>query len=103
MLGVIGALVAALLGAVDVTRSIAAAHVARSAADLAALAGAGVAVRGGAPAAACSAASRLATANHAVLATCSIAADGSVRVTVTVNSRGRWARTAHAAARAGPG
>ncbi len=52
VIGVIGAAVAVLLGAVDLTRAVNAAHVARSAADLAALAAAQAAVRGNSAAAA---------------------------------------------------
>ncbi len=102
VLGIIGALVASSVGALDLARAVHAAHVARAAADLAALAGAGPGVRGGAGPA-CSQAARFAALNHAQLATCAVQADGSVQVTVIATSGGPLPRTARASARAGPG
>lgn len=103
VVGVIGALVATLLGAVDLGRAITAAHIARSAADLASLAAASFAVRGGSTAAACAKAGEFARANRAALLACSVAGDGSATVTVAVTTPGPIPRTARSTARAGPG
>lgn len=102
-LGVIGATLVLMVGALDVSRSVAAAHIARSAADLAALAGARTAVLGGSAASACGDARRIAVANGAVLVACRLADDGSVWVRVTVRTADPVRRTATGSARAGPG
>ncbi len=102
VVGVIVSTLIALAGAVAVTRAISAAHSARSAADLAALAGAAQVVRGE-PLGACAAAARLARANGASISSCSVEPDGSVVVAVMVTISPRWGQTAHAVARAGPG
>ena len=103
VLGVLGALVASTVGALDLARAVNAAHVARAAADLAALAGAGAGVRGAGKGEVCAQASRLAALNHAQLVACSVPGEGSVEVSVTATSGGPWPRTARASARAGPG
>jgi len=103
VVGVLGAVVALTFGALDVVRAVTTAHLARSAADLAALAAAGVAVRGGSASAACAEAARLAAANEGALTACSVAGDGSALVSVSVTSSGPWPRTARSSSRAGPG
>ncbi|MBT0767361.1 hypothetical protein KIH74_00410 [Kineosporia sp. J2-2] len=92
LVGVAAVLMAALLG---LGGAVVARHRAGAAADLAALA----AVDSGEG---CAAAGRVAAANGARLAECDPAADGSVRVTVTVEAPGLH-RTASASARAAPG
>lgn len=102
-LGVIGAVFALTLGAIDVARAVVLSHRARAAADLGALAAAGAAVRGAGQAEACGAAARVARANGATVLSCSGAPGAVVTVTTQVSSRVPWQRTAQAAARAGPG
>lgn len=102
-LGIIGALLASSVGALDLARAVSTAHVARSAADLAALAGAGASVRGSGAGGACVQAAHVASINHAVAVACVVQLDGSLRVTVTATSGGPWPRRARASARAGPG
>jgi secretion/DNA translocation related TadE-like protein len=102
-LGVIGALLALSVGALDLARAVSTAHVARSAADLAALAGAGASVRGSGAGGACVQAAHVASVNHAAVVACVVQLDGCVRVTVTATSGGPWPRRARASARAGPG
>lgn len=103
VIGLIIAILALTLGALDVTRSIALAHRARSASDLAALAAAHEAVLGSGASVACERAASVAVANGARIAGCVVTAEGSVTVTVTVASAAPWSRTARAVARAGPG
>lgn len=84
-----------------------AAHRARSAADLGALAGAEAVQSGAGEAAACAAAARIAEANGAVQEGCVAAVDGSVLVTTEVSLPPGLATvaggTAGGIARAGPG
>ncbi len=100
VLAIVAAVLALLLGALQVTRAVAAAHQARTAADLAAIAGA-TRLRSGDPAQACAAAEAFAARNGAALQTCSVLGQ-DVWVTVAVTTPGRWLSTAVAEARAGP-
>jgi secretion/DNA translocation related TadE-like protein len=96
-IGVLAAVAVIALTVVAASATIADAARARSAADLAALAGATVARASlaGAGADPCAAARETARANHASLTACDVLGDGSVRVTA---ASGR----ATASARAGP-
>lgn len=91
------------LGGLEVTRAITLAHRARSAADLSALAAARVVAVGWDVRSACARAVLVAGANGARVSACAWAADGSVAVTVAVDSARPWSRTAVSTARAGPG
>jgi len=79
-------------------------HRAEAAADLAALAGAGILLDPFADADPCARAARVATANAAALTTCRSDADGSLTVVVAVPLSGVLARAgpATSTARAGP-
>jgi len=97
---VVAAVLALTVAVLLVGRAAAAAHSARSAADLAALAGAH-ALRAGSDA--CAAAAGLATANSATTTACSIDGhDVVVRAEVRVDLGLLGSRTASAVARAGP-
>ena len=100
-LGVMGACLALTVGALDVARAVVTAHRAGSAADLAALAGAGQAAETGTPGLGCPAAAHVAAANGAHLVGCRMAPDGSLQVTVEVRSDRPWPQRAVAVARAG--
>lgn len=95
---------AALLGGVGacVGQAVVARHRAEAAADLGALAGAQALLTGEAPA--CARARDVVSANAARLRACTVHADNSVTVTVTVDLRGvlTAAGAAHGTARAGP-
>lgn len=85
--GAVGAVVLMLTGVLVVNGVVRDVHRARAAADLAALAAAGsAAVAGGAD---CGAGASVAAANGAVLTRCTVQADGSVLVAVSVGRR--WA------------
>ncbi|GAB3438845.1 hypothetical protein GCM10027517_11590 [Phycicoccus ginsengisoli] len=105
MVAVVAAILMATLGGLAVGSAVVAAHRARAAADLAALAGATSLARGQARTSACGTAASIAARNHAVLTACSVGADGSI----LVRARSGVAfglpglpRSAQALSRAGP-
>lgn len=100
--GAIAMLVIATLGVLHVADAVSLSHAARTAADLAALAGSATAVVEG-PGTACSRAAVIAETNGGVMQHCTVTGSGEVSVLVSVSSRGRWHHTALAQARAGPG
>jgi secretion/DNA translocation related TadE-like protein len=91
-----------VFGALMVISAVVASHRAQSAADLAALAAAGVLVRGEPPVAACSTAGALASRNGAGMATCQIEPDLSVEIVVRVAATMPHIGLASARSRAGP-
>jgi secretion/DNA translocation related TadE-like protein len=102
MLGVIGALLMLTISGLVLASAVLASHRARAAADLSALAGAGVLMRGGATGAACATAAKVAAVNHARMQRClAVSMEVSVNVGVPVGVKGVGAATARA--RAGPG
>ena len=102
VLGVCAVALALVLAVLGLGAAVTARHRAESAADLAALAGADV-VLGRAPGEPCARAAGVLAASGARVATCAVAADGSVQVTAVVAVRGRFAAlgAARATARAG--
>ncbi|CAN7200895.1 Rv3654c family TadE-like protein [Knoellia sp. LjRoot47] len=99
----LGVLLVVILAGVQVASAAVAAHRARAAADLAALAGATALQQGTADP--CSRASDLATRNGARLTSCRMETAESLRVRVAKDVPGRWPgvpRVATASARAGP-
>lgn len=103
MLGVSGAVLAAALAALGLTRVVTVAHTARGVADLCALAAASAASRGEPATGACAQAARIAAANHVTLTRCSVSADFSATVSVTAPVPGSIWPPARSTARAGPG
>jgi secretion/DNA translocation related TadE-like protein len=100
-LSIISVLLAVTVGGLALSSAVVASHQARLAADLAALAGAAELIDGAPAEAACAQASRVASVNHADLATC--ATEGlTVDLTVHVSAP-PWTEPARARARAGPG
>lgn len=102
MLGVIGTVLMLTICGLLLAGAVLASHRARTAADLAALAAAGVLMRGAPAAAACASAARLATINHAGLQEC-VVSGTEVRLTVGVRAGVRGVGVATARSRAGPG
>lgn len=104
---VIGVLMLTTVGGLGLASAVEAAHRARAAADLGALAAAGELQRSGSLGAACSAAAVLVARNGARLTGCGVSDDGSVTVDVAAAVRLRVAgiggAEAVARARAGPG
>lgn len=105
MLAVVAVVLVLTIGAVAVGSAVLAAHRARSAADLAALAAAGTLAQGRSASSACAVAGAMAARNSADLVGCAATADGSVVVHTTagvvVGLPGQ-PRSARALARAGP-
>ena len=105
-LAVVAAVLTLTVGGLAVLGSLRAVHVARSAADLAALAAAGQLQEGSGRGAACARARRIATSHDARVTACEVAGSGEVTVTATAPIRGRLAgvgpSTATGRARAGP-
>jgi secretion/DNA translocation related TadE-like protein len=101
-LGLVALLVALVLAVAAVGAAVVARHRAAAAADLAALAAADR-TTGRAPGAPCPAAAEIAHRNRASLASCRVAADGSVTVRATCRLPRPWRRlgVATAVARAG--
>lgn len=102
MLGVIGAVFLLTISGLVLASAVLASHRARAAADLAALAAAGVLMRGGATSTACAAAAQVAAVNHARMQLC-ITSATDVRLTVVVPAGVRGVGVATARSRAGPG
>lgn len=101
MLGVIAVVLILTTSGLLLTSAVLASHRARAAADLAALAAAGVLMRGETPAAACVVAAEMASVNHAWLQYCS-ASGTEVRLLVAVRASVRGVGVATARSRAGP-
>jgi secretion/DNA translocation related TadE-like protein len=102
MLGVIAAVLALTVSGLLLASAVLASHRARAAADLAALAAAGVLMRGGPAGSACESAAQAAAANYGRLQQC-IASGREVRLTVAVHAGPRGVGIATARSRAGPG
>jgi secretion/DNA translocation related TadE-like protein len=106
-LGMVGVLVALMLGGLALGSAVIGSHRARAAADLGALAAAVAVQRGRSPAEACETARGVVGANGARPGRCQVTADGVAEVSVTVPVP--WSvpasphGTARAGARAGPG
>ncbi len=105
-LGLIAVLLTLTMAALAVLGAVRAVHVARSAADLAALAGAVVHQRTPDASAACAEAGRIARRHDAEVVSCEVGAGGQVTVTTSVAIRHRLAGVgpdhAEGRARAGP-
>lgn len=78
----VGLVLACLLGGLTLAAVVRSVHIARAAADLAALAGATAAQQGASGGAVCGRAAEVAVANHSTVHACSV--DGAGRVTVEV-------------------
>lgn len=102
MLGVIGAVLILTISGLLLASAVLASHRARAAADLAALAAAGVLMRGEPTGAACAAGAQVAAVNHARLQLC-IASATEVRLSVAVLAGVKGVGVATARSRAGPG
>lgn len=102
MLGVIGAVLMLTISGLLLASAVLASHRARAAADLAALAAAGVLMRGEPTSAVCAAAAQVAAVNHARVQHC-IASATEVRLSVAVPAGVRGVGVATARSRAGPG
>jgi secretion/DNA translocation related TadE-like protein len=102
MLGVIGAVFLLTISGLVLASAVLASHRARAAADLAALAAAGVLMQGGPGSAACATAAQVAAVNHARMERC-IASATDVRLSVAVSAGVEGVGVATARARAGPG
>jgi secretion/DNA translocation related TadE-like protein len=101
MAAVISALLVLTVSGFFLASAVLASHRARTAADLAALAAAGVLMRGGPSAVACLSASRVAAANHAEVHGCATAGmEADLSVSVPSGLKGVGVATARA--RAGP-
>ena len=101
MLGVIAALLMLTVSGLLLASAVLASHRARAAADLAALAAAGVLMRGQPASAACESAARVAAVNHGRVQQC-IASGTEVRLSVAVPAGVRGLGVATARSRAGP-
>jgi len=101
MLGVIAAVLMLTISGLFLASAVLASHRARAAADLAALASAGVLMRGEPPAAACHSAAQVAAANHGRVQGC-IAVGTEVRLTIAVRAGMKGLGVATARSRAGP-
>jgi secretion/DNA translocation related TadE-like protein len=102
VVGVVGVLLATVVGALMVISAVVASHRAHSAADLAALGAAAVLVRGEPAVAACQTAGAVAARNGAGLATCQTDLDLSVEIEVLVPATMPHVGVAFARSRAGP-
>ena len=102
MLGVIGAVLVLTISGLLLASAVLASHRARAAADLAALAAAGVLMQGGPTDAACAVGARVALFNHARVQQCTSTAT-EVRLSVAVTSGVQGVGVATARSRAGPG
>jgi secretion/DNA translocation related TadE-like protein len=102
MLGVIAAVLTLMVSGLLLASAVLASHRARAAADLAALAAAGVLMRGDPASLACESAAQVAAANHGRLQQC-IASGTEVRLSVAVPAGVRGLGIATARSRAGPG
>lgn len=102
MLAVIALVLMLTVSGLVLASAVLASHRARSAADLAALAGAGALMRGEPPVAACQSAAAVAAANHGRVQRCT-AVGAEVRLTIAVPAGMRGVGVATARSRAGPG
>jgi secretion/DNA translocation related TadE-like protein len=102
MLGVIAVVLILTVSGLMLASAVLASHRARAAADLAALASAGVLMRGEPPVEACQLAARVAAANRGQLQRCT-AVRSEVRLSVAVLAGMRGLGVATARSRAGPG
>ena len=102
MLGVIASVLMLTISGLLLASAVLASHRARAAADLAALAAAGVLMRGEPALAACQSAAQVAEANHGRVQRC-IASGTEVRLSVAVPAGVKGVGVATARARAGPG
>ena len=101
MLGVIASALVLTISGLMLASAVLASHRARAAADLGALAAAGVLMRGGPPAAACQSAAQVAARNHGLVQEC-IASGSKVRLKVSVVAGVTGVGVATARSRAGP-
>lgn len=102
MLGVIAAVLVLTISGLLLASAVLASHRARAAADLAALAAAGVLIRGEPASAACESAAQVAAVNHGRVQQC-IASGTEVRLSVAVPAGVKGLGVATARSRAGPG
>ena len=102
MLGVMAALLAFTVSGLLLASAVLASHRARAAADLAALAAAGVLLQGDPAGMACRSAAQVAATNHGRLQRC-IVSGSEVRLSVVVSAGVRGVGIATARSRAGPG
>ena len=102
MLAVIATVLVLTVSGLLLASAVLASHRARSAADLAALAAAGMLMRGEPATAACESAARVAAANHGRVQRC-IVSGQEVRLTVAVAAGVESLGVAEARSRAGPG
>jgi secretion/DNA translocation related TadE-like protein len=102
MLAVIAALLVLTVSGLMLASAVLASHRARAAADLSALAAAGVLMRGDSPVAACQSAVQVAAANHGRLLSC-VAFGTEVRLSIAVPTGVKGLGVATARSRAGPG
>ena len=98
----LGVLLTVGIGGLALVSAVVASHRAHAAADLAALSGAAVLVRGDGPAAACIRADAVARANGATPVSCRAGSDQSIELMVSVRAGSMSVGTATARARAGP-
>jgi len=102
MLGVIAVVLMVTVSGLMLASAALASHRARAAADLGALAAAGVLIRGEPSVAACQCAARVASANYAELRSCTTLG-AEVRLSVAVPAGVKGLGVATARSRAGPG
>ena len=102
MLGVIGSVLVLTISGLMLASAVLASQRARAAADLGALAAAGVLMRGAPATAACQSAAEVAAKNHGLLQEC-IASGTEVRLKVSVVAGVTGVGVATARSRAGPG
>jgi len=102
MLGVIASVLILTISGLLLASAVLASHQARAAADLGALAAAGVLLRGGSAIAACESAARVAALNHGLVQQCT-ASGTEVRLRVGVIAGVKGVGVASARSRAGPG
>lgn len=103
VVGAVGLILGLVMGALTVVSAVLASHRAQAAADLGALAAAGVLVRGEPPGAACTVASNVTGRNGGQVTACRAGADLSVEVVVQVQASLARLGPATVRSRAGPG
>jgi secretion/DNA translocation related TadE-like protein len=102
MLGMVAAVLMLTVSGLLLASAVLASHRARAAADLAALAAAGLLIRGAPAGAACESAAQVAALNHARVDQC-LASGTEVRIVVAVTAGVKGLGVATARSRAGPG